>query len=158
MSFACQMLKFQPKMKQVNFVKVKHIIAVSLILAIFLSSTASAGYSLHQCIKDGYYCRAATERLSSGNCKADYTVIPTKDPFTFHFKDCSRGKITYLRWDFGDGGCLQGTKITKALKNPTHTFKKPGHYTGCLTIKCEGVKGKLWIHKDLKIKVTPKCC
>jgi hypothetical protein len=25
------------------------------------------------------------------------------------------------------------------------------HYTGYLTIKCEGIKGKLWIHKDLKI-------
>lgn len=157
------MLKFQPKMKQVNLVKVKHIIAVCFILTILMSytassATASSAYSLHQCIKGGYYCRGATERLSSGNCKVDYTVLPTKDPYKFQFKDCSKGKITYLRWDFGDGASLQGTKITKALKNPTHKFKKPGHYTGCLTIKCEGVKGKLWIHKDLKIKVPPKCC
>jgi hypothetical protein len=132
----------------------KKIIASIFLLTICVS-TASAAYSCHTC-SSSYYCRGATARTCCEDCRVDYTVTQTKDPTTFQFKDLSCGKETYIRWDFGDGTCLEGTKITKALKNPTHKFPRKAwdtHYTGCLTIKCEGVKGKLWIHKDLKIKV-----
>jgi hypothetical protein len=135
----------------------KKIVALFLIF-IFLTYTASAAplYTLSKCTPA--QCGKFTERLSCGKNSVNYTVLPTKDPYTFQFKDLSKGKITYMRWDFGDGTHLECTKITTALRNPTHKFKKIGHYTGCLTIKCQDVKGKLWIHKDLKFNICSNPC
>jgi hypothetical protein len=131
-------------------------VILSIIIVLICVSTASAAYSLNTC-SSSYYCRGATARISCGENQVNYTVKQINNSMTFQFKDISRGKETYIRWDFGDGTYLEGTKITKALKNPTHKFPRKAwdtHYTGCLTIKCQGVKGKLWIHKDLKIKVN----
>lgn len=95
----------------------------------------------------------ATARISSGNNRIDYTAVAvSKDPRIVQFKDLSKGKETYIRWDFGDGTSLQGTKITPALKNPVHKYKKTGFYISCMTIKCNGFAGKLWVHKNIVIK------
>jgi hypothetical protein len=95
----------------------------------------------------------ATARISSGNNRIDYTAVAiSKDPRIVQFKDLSKGKETYIRWDFGDGTSLQGTKITPALKNPVHKYKKTGFYISCMTIKCKGFVGKLWVHKNIVIK------
>jgi len=97
----------------------------------------------------------ATARISC--CKdhrIDYTAVAasSSDPRVVQFKDLSKGKETYIRWDFGDGTSLEGTKITPALKNPVHKYKKTGFYITCMTIKCKGCTGKLWVHKNVVIK------
>jgi len=96
----------------------------------------------------------ATARISSGNNRIDYTAVAasTSDPRIVQFKDLSKGKETYIRWDFGDGTHLEGTKITPSLKNPVHKFPKTGYYISCMTIKCDGCVGKLWVHKNVVIK------
>jgi PKD repeat protein len=96
----------------------------------------------------------ATQFLVYGINRIDYTgsAASCSDPLIVQFKDLSRGNETYIRWDFGDGTSLQGTKITPALKNPVHKYKKPGHYISCLTIKCQGYRGKLWVHKTVVIR------
>jgi PKD repeat protein len=58
----------------------------------------------------------------------------------------------YIRWDFGDGTHLEGTKNTSLSKNPVHKYKKTGFYITELTIRC-GKYGKLlWVHKNVVIK------
>ncbi len=96
----------------------------------------------------------ATARITGGNNRIDYTAVAAsnKDPRIVQFKDLSKGKETYIRWDFGDGTCKQGTKITSALKNPVHKYSKTGFYISCMTIKCKGYNGKLWVHKNIVIK------
>jgi PKD repeat protein len=95
----------------------------------------------------------ATARISCGNNCIDYTAVAiSKDPRIVQFKDLSKGKETYIRWDFGDGTHLEGTKITPSLKNPVHKYSKTGFYISCMTIKCEGCNGKLWVHKNIVIK------
>jgi len=95
----------------------------------------------------------ATARLSCGNNRIDYTAVAvSSDPRIVQFKDLSKGKETYIRWDFGDGTHLEGTKITQSLKNPVHKFPKTGYYISCMTIKCSGCNGKLWVHKTLVTK------
>ena len=97
----------------------------------------------------------ATARLSCacGNNRIDYTAVAvSSDPRIVQFKDLSKGKETYIRWDFGDGTYLEGTKITPSLKNPVHKFPKTGYYISCMTIKCNGCVEKLWVHKTVIIK------
>ena len=96
----------------------------------------------------------ATQRLTGGNNRIDYTAVAASrtDPRIVRFKDLSKGKETYIRWDFGDGTHKQGTKITSSLKNPVHKFSKNGSYISCLTIKCTGYKWKLWVHKTIVVK------
>lgn len=89
-----------------------------------------------------------------GNNRIDYTAVAasSSDPRIVQFKDLSKGDETYIRWDFGDGTSLQGTKITPALKNPVHKFPKTGFYISCLTIKGSGCVEKMWVHKNIVIK------
>lgn len=97
----------------------------------------------------------ATVRLSCGcgHCRIDYTAVAaSKDPRIVQFKDLSKGKETYIRWDFGDGTHLEGTKITSSLKNPVHKFSKTGYYISCLTIKCANCNQKMWVHKTIVTK------
>ncbi|WP_048126448.1 PKD domain-containing protein [Methanosarcina lacustris] len=96
----------------------------------------------------------ATQRLTGGSNHIDYTAVAASrsNPRIVQFKDLSRGKETYIRWDFGDGTHLEGTKITQALKNPVHKYSKTGYYISCMTIKCNGYKWKLWVHKNVVIK------
>ncbi|RXA15589.1 hypothetical protein EQO05_14805 [Methanosarcina sp. MSH10X1] len=97
----------------------------------------------------------ATARISCcGSERIDYTAVAasSSDPRIVQFKDLSKGKETYIRWDFGDGTSLEGTKITPALKNPIHKFPKTGFYISCMTIKCDGCVKKLWVHKNIVVK------
>lgn len=96
----------------------------------------------------------ATQRLTGGNNRIDYTAVAASstDPRIVRFKDLSKGTETYIRWDFGDGTYKQGTKITSSLKYPVHKYSKTGFYISCLTIKCKGYNGKLWVHKNIVIR------
>lgn len=95
----------------------------------------------------------ATAQLSCGKNCIDYTAVAvSSDPQIVQFKDLSKGKETYIRWEFGDGTSLEGTKITPSLKNPVHKFPKTGFYISCMTIECDGCNGKLWVHKNVVIK------
>jgi PKD repeat protein len=96
----------------------------------------------------------ATARLSCGCNHIDYTAVAASksDPRIVRFKDLSKSKETYIRWDFGDGTRLEGTKITPSLKYPVHKFAKPGYYISCLTIKCGNCGKKLWVHKTVITK------
>jgi len=138
----------------------KRFLSIFLLLT-FLTSTVSAANTF-SISKAPFIEPGATYRLSSGQCSVNYNVTMLNGSTnTFQFHDLSKGNETYIRWDFGDGTCLVGTKITPALKNPTHKFPVKAwdtHYTGCLTIRCTGVKGSLWVHRDLKILVPKKPC
>jgi hypothetical protein len=84
----------------------------------------------------------------------DYTAVAASstDPTLVKFVDKSKVKESYIRWDFGDGTSLQGTKITTSLKNPVHKFKKKGYYISCMSIKCAKCGRNMWIHKNIVIK------
>jgi hypothetical protein len=96
----------------------------------------------------------ATARLSCAcGHNIDYTAVAvSSDPRIVKFKDLSKCKEKYIRWDFGDGTHLEGTKITPSLKNPVHKFSKTGYYISCLTIKCGDCGRKMWVHKNIIIK------
>lgn len=92
----------------------------------------------------------ATARITGGSNRIDYTAVAvSKDPRIVQFKDLSKGTETYIRWDFGDGTYKEGTKITSSLKYPVHKFPKTGFYISCMTIKCKGYNGRLWVHKNI---------
>jgi PKD repeat protein len=131
--------------------------ACILIILIFtISNCSAATYALYKCGNKGAVCSSYTMRLSANGNTVDYTVFPTNDPYTFIFKDTSKGKSeNYIHWSFGDGTHLRSPRTTdkKVLakyKTVKHTFKKKGHYTGCLQVDFEGMSGTLWTHKDLK--------
>jgi PKD repeat protein len=124
-----------------------------LMMLTLLSTAASASVYTYK-TPLGAGTPPATQRLTGGGNCIDYTAVVASctDPRLVRFKDLSKGKETYIRWDFGDGTCLQGTKITPALKNPVHKFSKNGCYISCLTIKCTNYKWKLWVHKTVVVK------
>lgn len=97
----------------------------------------------------------ATARITCGNNRIGYTAVAiSDDPKIVQFKDLSKGKETYIRWDFGDGAHVEGTKITSSLKNPVHKYSKTGFYITCLTIKHAGCKEKLWVHNNVVLTKT----
>ena len=124
-----------------------------LMMLALLSTAASASITVYK-TPLGAGTPPATERLTGGGNSIDYTAIAasTTDPRIVQFKDLSKGTETYIRWDFGDGTSLEGTKITPQLKNPVHKYAKTGYYISCMTIKCSGYNGKLWVHKTIVIK------
>ncbi|MFV8417449.1 PKD domain-containing protein [Methanosarcina mazei] len=128
------------------------VFATLMILAL-LSSAASAALNVYK-TPLGAGTPPATQRLTGGGNYIDYTAVPASstDSRIVQFKDLSKGTETYIRWDFGDGTHLEGTKITPQLKNPVHKYAKNGYYISCLTIKCTGYNGKLWVHKTIITK------
>jgi hypothetical protein len=131
-------------------------ITVSVFTVLMILTLLSAGASATCSVSPtplGAGTPPATACLSCGNNCIDYTAVAvSSDPQIVQFKDLSKGKETYIRWDFGDGTYLEGTKITQSLKNPVHTFPKTGYYISCMTIKCDGCVGKLWVHKNVILK------
>ena len=103
-------------------------------------------------LSEGVYAKCIVTPTPLGAGTPPAVAASSSDPRVVQFKDLSKGKVTYIRWDFGDGTHLEGTKITPALKNPVHKYKKTGFYISCMTIKCEGCVGKLWVHKNIVIK------
>ncbi|KKI00109.1 hypothetical protein EO95_07310 [Methanosarcina sp. 1.H.T.1A.1] len=128
-------------------------IFTALMVLTLLSTAASASLTIYK-TPLGAGTPPATQRLTGGGNSIDYTAVAASstDPRIVQFKDLSRGKETYIRWDFGDGTSLSGTKITPQLKNPVHKFPKTGYYISGLTIRCTGYNGLLWVHKTLIIK------
>lgn len=124
-----------------------------LMILTLLCGGASASCSIYK-TPLGAGTPPATACISKGKNCIDYTAVAasTSDPRVVQFKDLSKGKETYIRWDFGDGTHLEGTKITPALRNPVHKYAKTGYYITCMTIKCSGCSGKLWVHKTVIIK------
>jgi PKD repeat protein len=124
-----------------------------LIALTVLSTAASASLVIYKTpLGDGY--PPATQRLTGGVNSIDYTAVAASstDPKIVQFKDLSKGTETYIRWDFGDGQHIEGTKITSQLKNPVHKYAKTGYYISGLTIRCTGFNGLLWVHKTIIIK------
>lgn len=124
-----------------------------LMMLTLLSTAASASIYVYT-TPLGAGTPPATSRLSGGDNYIDYTAVAASntDPRIVQFKDLSTGTETYIRWDFGDGTYKEGTQITSSLKNPVHTFSKTGYYISCMTIKCTGYSGKLWVHKTIVTK------
>jgi len=132
-------------------------ITVSVFTILMMLTLLSAGASAKCCVSPtplGAGTPPATARLfCCGNEHIDYTAVAvSSDPRIVQFKDLSKGTETYIRWDFGDGTCLAGTKITPSLKNPVHKFPKTGYYISCMTIKGDGCVEKLWVHKNVVIR------
>ncbi len=132
-------------------------IAISIFTVIMILTLLSEG-AYAKCIVTptplGSGTPPATARISCcGNNRIDYTAVAiSDDPRIVKYKDLSKGKETYIRWDFGDGTYLEGTKITSSLKNPVHKYSKTGFYITCATIKHKGCTKKLWVHKNVVIK------
>jgi PKD repeat protein len=74
---------------------------------------------------------------------ADFVVSGTDGiyPLVITFTDKSLNSITSRTWNFGDG-------TTNTLKNPQHTYFKPGKYTVSLQVKGPGGENTL-IKKNL---------
>ena len=60
---------------------------------------------------------------------ASFTAAPVNGPapLSVAFTDTSTGDPRFRNYNFGDG-------MTSSLKNPVHTYRKPGSYTVSLTI------------------------
>lgn len=117
---------------------------------------ASASVLLTSC-PDGLGHPPASHCYSVGNATIECTVIAASktDPTVVQFIDKSKGKEDSIVWNFGDGTSLsskKGEKITTALKNPIHKFKKLGYYIPCCTIQCNGNVKKMWEHYQLWVK------
>jgi PKD repeat protein len=126
-----------------------------LMILTLLSAGASASIKVYKTPLDATN-PPGTQRLSCpcGQCCIDYTAVAASstDPRVVKFVDQSKGKESFIRWDFGDGTSLQGTKITTSLKNPVHKFAKTGYYISCLSIKCSNCGKNMWVHKTIIIK------
>jgi PKD repeat protein len=96
----------------------------------------------------------ATQRLSCGCGSISYTAVAASktDPLLVQFKDLTTCKESYIDWEFGDGTSLHGTKITNALKNPVHKYKKKGYYITELAVRCNKCKKLMWVHYNVVIK------
>ncbi len=84
-----------------------------LMMLTLLSTAASASINVYK-TPLGAGTPPATQRLSGGGGNyIDYTAVAASstDPRIVQFKDLSKGKETYIRWDFGDGTYLEGTKL-----------------------------------------------
>lgn len=130
----------------------------------FCSRCTKAGICACTCVikEPGTYDVKVTA-YGSGNCcvtmvkKAAFTLTSGKEPAvlvpsfkstisgkTVTFKDTSSGaKPTKWSWNFGDG-------YRSTAQNPTHTYKKAGTYTICLTAcsadnSCKSVCNKITI-------------
>jgi len=81
--------------------------------------------------------------------KAGFSVNANtgKVPFEAIFKDVSSGNPTKFFWDFGDGG-------SSDLKDPTHTYEKPGEYSVTLTVSNDDGPDKI-IQPGYILVVTP---
>jgi PKD repeat protein len=132
-------------------------ITLSVFTILMILTLLSAGASASITVKKtplGAGKPPATQRLSCGCDRIDYTAVAASksDPKIVQFRDLSKGKETYISWQFGDGTHLEGTKITSSLKNPVHKYKKTGYYITELTIRCGKCSKLLWVHKNVVIK------
>jgi hypothetical protein len=81
-----------------------------LMILTLLSAGASAKCSIYP-TPLGAGTPPATARLSCAcghNCIDYPAVAVSSDPRIVKFKDLTKGKETYIRWDFGDGTHLEG--------------------------------------------------
>lgn len=123
-----------------------------LMILTLLSAGASAKCSVYT-TPLGAGTPPATARLSCEDNRIDYTAADvSSDPRIVQFEDLSIGDKTYIKWDFGDGTYIEGTKITPSIANPVHKFPKTGYYISCMTIECGDCGKKLWVHKSVIIE------
>lgn len=124
-----------------------------LMILTLLSAGASASITVTKTPLDATK-PPGTQRLSCAHDRIAYTAVAASksDPKIVQFKDLSKGKETYISWQFGDGTHLEGTKITSSLKNPVHKYKKTGYYITELAIRCGTCGQMLWVHYTVVIK------
>jgi PKD repeat protein len=65
---------------------------------------------------------------STKNCHAKYSYIANPNTNDVAFREESIGDAVSWNWSFSDS-------TTSTLRHPTHTFKSPGFYQVCLTVK-----------------------
>jgi hypothetical protein len=106
------MLSSDPKLIEVNLMKMKHIIALCLVLALVLPSTALAASSSHH------------------PAKVNIKVIHTNQPKTvtvYYSLSGVKEKLPHT-WNFGDG-------FTCHCIHRTHIYKRHGTYKISITAK-----------------------
>ena len=102
-------------------------ITVSIFTVLMIMTLLSAGASASISVKKtplGAGMPPVTQRLSCGCDRIDYTAATASksDPKIVRFKDLSKGKETYICWEFGDGTHLEGTKISILFKLSGNPF------------------------------------
>ena len=117
------MHKFQLKIKRVNMMKMKHIIALCLVLALVLPTTALAA--------------------SSQPAKVSIKVINHGQKTVTAYYTLTGAKELSHTWSFGDG-------FSCHCVHRTHTYKYHGTYNICITLKT--TTGKI-IKTCQKVKV-----
>lgn len=110
MLFSYQLHKLQPKLKQVNLVKIKYIITLCLVLSLVLPSTALAA-------------------THSANFKPSVTAGYAPLKVTFTYTGGSTAGVIAHKWTYGDGASCQ------TCWHPSHKYTKPGKYKATLTIR-----------------------
>ena len=127
-------------------------ITLSIFSVVMMITLLSAGASAECiCTKTplGDGTPPATQELTCdcGN-RIGYTAVAASgtDPTLVQFKDLSKGKESYIGWEFGDGVHVSGTK------NPVHKYKKTGYYITELTIRCRNCGRMMWVHNNVVIK------
>jgi PKD repeat protein len=86
------------------------------------SGTYYVCYTIYDAIDSSKYCDSVKVIAP---CNAMFSYGSTM--YTYYFKNSSTGTLTNFYWDFGDGN-------SDTARFPTHTYKKVGGYTVCLTV------------------------
>ena len=90
----------------------------------------------------------------SSKCRLNSKFDAKVDSCTVTFADKSTtqngGKITAWYWSFGDG-------TVDSVQNPTHVYKKSGHYSVCLTIEGVSATGQKCKDKECRSVMVKGC-
>lgn len=124
-----------------------------LIMLTLLTSAVSAQVNVQK-TPLGAGTPPATQRLSCKHNLIAYTAVdaPSSDSRVVQFKSLCKDDVSYIAWNFGDDGFLDGTKITPQLENPVHKFPKKGYYISCMTVRCKHCGTLLWVHNNIYVK------
>ncbi len=121
----------------------------ALVMMITLLSTGASADCICTKTPLGAGWPPATQELTCdcGN-RIGYTAVAASetDPTLVQFKDLSKGKESYVGWEFGDGVHLSG------IKDPVHKYKKTGYYITELTIRCSKCGSLKWVHYNVVTK------
>lgn len=118
------------------------------ILLLVLFVAAAVGFGLSSPALAALDKPADTSEAQAPTADFSADRVEVRPEMEIHFIDESTGTVTLWVWDFGDGE-------SSTEQNPTHVYRKNGHYT--VTLKAVGPKGADTIKKIEFIRVAEDC-